>query len=178
MISHWELKVKPTSLWPAMGHKWETASPSLVPTSECSGICTFIVHGQERGQDRTGGMYLQVPSEGAAVSPTVTGTSGLSLLGLCLAVPRETVRWCTISSHEASKCSDFRDSMQKLHPETGPLVGCVKKTSHTECIKAIAVSHRCLKESGRQSLLSLVPVRLESVLTHRRLMCGAVDPHC
>ncbi|KAF6099497.1 hypothetical protein HJG60_006534 [Phyllostomus discolor] len=61
-------------------------------------------------------------------------------LGLCLAVPRETVKWCTISTHEATKCSEFRDSMQKLQPETGPLVSCVKKTSHTDCIKAIVAN--------------------------------------
>uniref|UniRef100_A0A671FX22 Serotransferrin n=1 Tax=Rhinolophus ferrumequinum TaxID=59479 RepID=A0A671FX22_RHIFE len=59
-------------------------------------------------------------------------------LGLCLAVPDKTVRWCTISSQEASKCSSFRDSMKKVLPETGPLVTCVKKSSSLECIKAIA----------------------------------------
>ncbi|XP_032988901.1 inhibitor of carbonic anhydrase-like [Rhinolophus ferrumequinum] len=61
-------------------------------------------------------------------------------LGLCLAVPDKTVRWCTISSQEASKCSSFRDSMKKVLPETGPLVTCVKKSSSLECIKAIAAN--------------------------------------
>ncbi|XP_019488257.1 PREDICTED: inhibitor of carbonic anhydrase-like, partial [Hipposideros armiger] len=60
--------------------------------------------------------------------------------GLCLAVPGKTVRWCTVSNQEASKCASFRDSMKKVLPETGPLVACVKRTSHLECIKAIAAN--------------------------------------
>nr|KAF6476514.1 transferrin [Rousettus aegyptiacus] len=60
-----------------------------------------------------------------------------AVLGLCLAVPDKTVRWCTISNHEASKCSSFRDSMEKILPEAGPHVACVKRSSYLECIKAI-----------------------------------------
>ncbi|XP_077608471.1 inhibitor of carbonic anhydrase-like [Crocuta crocuta] len=58
-------------------------------------------------------------------------------LGLCLAVPGKTVRWCTVSSHEASKCSDFSNNMKKVLPADGPHVTCVKRASHLECIKAI-----------------------------------------
>uniref|UniRef100_A0A8D1R8J8 Transferrin-like domain-containing protein n=1 Tax=Sus scrofa TaxID=9823 RepID=A0A8D1R8J8_PIG len=58
-------------------------------------------------------------------------------LGLCLAFPKETVRWCTVSSQEASKCSSFRDNMKKILPVEGPHVSCVKRTSYLECIRAI-----------------------------------------
>ncbi|XP_066206570.1 inhibitor of carbonic anhydrase-like [Saccopteryx leptura] len=61
-------------------------------------------------------------------------------LGLCLAVPEKTVRWCTVSNHEASKCTNFHDSMQKAPLEDGPLVTCVKRTSYLECIEAISVN--------------------------------------
>ncbi|XP_059776287.1 serotransferrin-like [Balaenoptera ricei] len=59
-----------------------------------------------------------------------------AVLGLCLATPEKTVRWCTVSSHEASKCSSFRENMNKVF-DTGPFVSCVKKTSYIDCIKAI-----------------------------------------
>uniref|UniRef100_A0A673UMX6 Transferrin-like domain-containing protein n=1 Tax=Suricata suricatta TaxID=37032 RepID=A0A673UMX6_SURSU len=49
----------------------------------------------------------------------------------------KTVRWCTVSNHEASKCSDFSDNMKKVLPADGPHVTCVKRASHFECIKAI-----------------------------------------
>lgn len=116
-----------------------------------------------RGRTGQRGCSLQVPSEGAAD----TGTSALSFLGLCLAVPDKTVRWCTISNHEASKCSSFRDSMEKILPEAGPHVACVKRSSYLECIKAIMVSHCCLKGSGRESILSWAPFVLEQFCTHR-----------
>ncbi|KAI5207914.1 Lactotransferrin [Manis pentadactyla] len=61
----------------------------------------------------------------------------LGTLGLCLAAPRRSVRWCTISQPEASKCSKFQQSMKKVH---GPSVSCVKKTSYIECIQAIAAN--------------------------------------
>lgn len=80
-------------------------------------------------------------------------TSGICPLGLCLAVPGKTVRWCTVSNHEASKCSDFSDNMKKVLPADGPHVTCVKRASHFECIKSIWVSHSCRKENGRKSIL-------------------------
>uniref|UniRef100_A0A8D2JMX2 Transferrin-like domain-containing protein n=1 Tax=Sciurus vulgaris TaxID=55149 RepID=A0A8D2JMX2_SCIVU len=58
--------------------------------------------------------------------------------GLCRAVPEQTVRWCTVSDHENSKCSSFRDNVKKVLPADGPLVTCVKRTSYLECIRAIA----------------------------------------
>lgn len=125
----------------------------------------FVVHRQEWEEDRTEGVEPSSPFRGAAATSTGTGTSGLSPLGLCLAVPDKTVRWCTISNQEASKCSSFRDSMKKVLPETGPLVTCVKKTSSLECIKAIMVSRCCLKESGRRPYFLMVLV-LDQFCTH------------
>ncbi|XP_036999762.2 serotransferrin [Artibeus jamaicensis] len=89
-----------------------------------------------------------------------------TVLGLCLAVPREPVRWCTISSHEASKCSDFRDSMQKLQPETGPLLSCEKRTSHTDCIKAIAdnKADAMTLDAGWVNEAGLAPYNLKPVV--------------
>ena len=105
------------------------------------------------------GSGLHDPPEAAAVLPTDTGTSGISPLGLCLADPERTVRWCTISTHEANKCASFREIVLRIL-ESGPFVSCVKKTSHMDCIKAISVSHCHLKESGRKSILAL-PCHLE-----------------
>ncbi|XP_030729313.1 inhibitor of carbonic anhydrase isoform X1 [Globicephala melas] len=61
-------------------------------------------------------------------------------LGLCLAVPEKTVRWCTISSHEANKCYSFRDNMNNVLSVEGPHVTCVERTSYLECIKAIVAN--------------------------------------
>ncbi|TEA36407.1 hypothetical protein DBR06_SOUSAS16310024, partial [Sousa chinensis] len=70
----------------------------------------------------------------------VTYTPGLSPVGLCLAVPEKTVRWCTISSHEANKCYSFRDNMNNVLSVEGPHVTCVERTSYLECIKAIVAN--------------------------------------
>ncbi|XP_007457623.1 PREDICTED: inhibitor of carbonic anhydrase-like isoform X2 [Lipotes vexillifer] len=61
-------------------------------------------------------------------------------LGLCLAVPEKTVRWCTVSSHEANKCYSFHDNMNNVLSVDGPHVTCVKRTSYLECIKAIVAN--------------------------------------
>ncbi|XP_049726543.1 inhibitor of carbonic anhydrase-like isoform X1 [Elephas maximus indicus] len=61
-------------------------------------------------------------------------------LGLCLAVPERTVRWCTVSDPEARKCSSFHGNMIKVLPADGALVTCVKRTSYLECIKAITTN--------------------------------------
>ncbi|XP_060005167.1 inhibitor of carbonic anhydrase isoform X3 [Lagenorhynchus albirostris] len=61
-------------------------------------------------------------------------------LGLCLAVPEKTVRWCTTSSHEANKCYSFRDNMNNVLSVEGPHVTCVERTSYLECIKAIVAN--------------------------------------
>ncbi|KAF5921879.1 hypothetical protein HPG69_013053 [Diceros bicornis minor] len=71
----------------------------------------------------------------ALLACAVLGTSGLFPIGLCLA--DQTVRWCTVSNHEGSKCSSFRDSMKSVLP-AGPSVVCVRRNSYIECIKAIA----------------------------------------
>ncbi|KAJ8790755.1 hypothetical protein J1605_021183 [Eschrichtius robustus] len=61
-------------------------------------------------------------------------------LGLCLAVPEKTVRWCTVSNHEANKCYSFHDNMNNVLSVDGPHVTCVKRTSYLECIKAIVAN--------------------------------------
>ncbi|XP_062970107.1 inhibitor of carbonic anhydrase-like isoform X2 [Cynocephalus volans] len=61
-------------------------------------------------------------------------------LGLCLAVPEKTVRWCAVSDQEVTKCSSFRDNIKKVFPADGPLVTCMKRTSYLECIKDIAAN--------------------------------------
>ncbi|XP_054585860.1 inhibitor of carbonic anhydrase-like isoform X2 [Eptesicus fuscus] len=61
-------------------------------------------------------------------------------LGLCLAVPDKIVRWCTVSDHEFEKCLIFSLSMKEVLPEAAPVVWCVNKTSHRECIQAIAAN--------------------------------------
>lgn len=64
----------------------------------------------------------------------------LGTLGLCLALPEKTIRWCVVSDHEATKCSSFRDNMKKVLPAGGPAVTCVRKTSHPECIRDISAN--------------------------------------
>ncbi|XP_049633307.1 lactotransferrin [Suncus etruscus] len=59
----------------------------------------------------------------------------LGVLGLCLAVPKRNVRWCTTSPLENAKCSQFRSHMRRLG---GPFVTCVTKSSHFQCIQTIA----------------------------------------
>ncbi|KAM5291853.1 inhibitor of carbonic anhydrase-like [Ctenodactylus gundi] len=58
-------------------------------------------------------------------------------LGLCLAVPGNTVRWCTVSVQEATKCSSFHNYMRKVLSAEEPLVTCVKRSSYLECLRAI-----------------------------------------
>uniref|UniRef100_A0A4W2F045 Transferrin-like domain-containing protein n=1 Tax=Bos indicus x Bos taurus TaxID=30522 RepID=A0A4W2F045_BOBOX len=69
--------------------------------------------------------------------PAVRALLACAVLGLCLADPERTVRWCTISTHEANKCASFRENVLRIL-ESGPFVSCVKKTSHMDCIKAIS----------------------------------------
>ncbi|XP_006745335.1 serotransferrin [Leptonychotes weddellii] len=72
------------------------------------------------------------------MSLAVRALLACAVLGLCLAVsPEKTVRWCTVSNHEASKCSSFMENMKTVL-ENGPFVSCVKKSSYLECIKAIS----------------------------------------
>lgn len=59
-------------------------------------------------------------------------------LGLCLAVPDKTVKWCAVSEQENSKCLSFRDNLRAVLPADGPRLACVKKTSYSDCIKAIS----------------------------------------
>lgn len=84
--------------------------------------------------------------------------SAFSPAGLCLAVPDKTVKWCAISEHENTKCISFRDHMKSVLPADGPQLACVKKTSYTDCIKAIAVSPAASHGRRLQGLLPLVIV--------------------
>ncbi|XP_059520279.1 lactotransferrin [Myotis daubentonii] len=61
----------------------------------------------------------------------------LLALGLCLAAPRKSVRWCTISPAETTKCFAFQRNLRRVR---GPSISCVRKTSYTECIQAIAAN--------------------------------------
>ncbi|XP_077845976.1 transferrin isoform X1 [Macaca mulatta] len=70
----------------------------------------------------------------------VGGLLACAVLGLCLAVPEKSVRWCAVSEHEATKCQSFRDHMKSVLPSDGPSVACVKKASHLDCIRAIAAN--------------------------------------
>ncbi|XP_029774103.1 lactotransferrin [Suricata suricatta] len=58
----------------------------------------------------------------------------LGALGLCLGAPRKSVRWCTTSQAEATKCAKFQRNMKKVG---GPTLSCTRKTSRQECIQAI-----------------------------------------
>ncbi|XP_077927800.1 inhibitor of carbonic anhydrase-like isoform X3 [Halichoerus grypus] len=98
-------------------------------------------------------------------------------LGLCLAVPGKTVRWCTISDHEASKCSSFSDNMKRVLPADGPHVTCVKRTSHLECIKAIMANEAdaVTLEAGFVLEASLPPFNLKPVVAE--FHGSKIDPH-
>ncbi|XP_047730731.1 inhibitor of carbonic anhydrase-like isoform X2 [Prionailurus viverrinus] len=87
-------------------------------------------------------------------------------LGLCLAVPGKTVRWCTVSNHEASKCSDFSDNMKKVLPADGPHVTCVKRASHFECIRSIWANEAdaVTVEGGLVFEAGLLPFNLKPIV--------------
>ncbi|XP_002813871.4 lactotransferrin [Pongo abelii] len=63
----------------------------------------------------------------------------LGALGLCLAAPRRrrSVRWCTVSQPEATKCFRWQRNMRRVR---GPPVSCIKTDSPTQCIQAIAAN--------------------------------------
>ncbi|XP_048190949.1 inhibitor of carbonic anhydrase-like [Perognathus longimembris pacificus] len=90
---------------------------------------------------------------------------GVGALGLCLAVPEKTVRWCTVSDHEATKCSSFQEAMGKVLPADGPLVTCVKRSSHLDCIHATAEkkADAVTVEGGLVFEASLPPYNLKPV---------------
>nr|XP_003476776.1 serotransferrin [Cavia porcellus] len=87
-------------------------------------------------------------------------------LGLCLAVPEKTVRWCAVLDHEASKCASFRDVMKKVLPPEGPRVVCVKKNSHLDCIKSIAANEAdaVTVDAGLVHEAGLAPKNLKPVV--------------
>ncbi|KAM4821185.1 lactotransferrin [Thomomys bottae] len=58
----------------------------------------------------------------------------LGVLGLCLALPRENIRWCTISQPETTKCFTWKRNMLQT---AGPSLSCVRKKSSRQCMQAI-----------------------------------------
>lgn len=86
----------------------------------------------------------------------VSYASAFSPIGLCLAVPEKTVKWCAVSEHENAKCISFRDHMKTVLPADGPRLACVKKTSYPDCIKAISVSLAARHSRRIPDLLSFV----------------------
>uniref|UniRef100_A0A8C0A542 Transferrin-like domain-containing protein n=1 Tax=Bos mutus grunniens TaxID=30521 RepID=A0A8C0A542_BOSMU len=87
-------------------------------------------------------------------------------LGLCLAVPERTVRWCTVSNLEASKCYSFHDNMKKVLSVEGPHVTCVKRTSYLDCIGAIAAheADAVMVDGGLVYEAGLKPYNLKPVV--------------
>ncbi|KAF7485492.1 lactotransferrin [Marmota monax] len=60
----------------------------------------------------------------------------LGALGVCLAASRKgSVRWCTTSQPEATKCSQLQRNMRRVR---APPLSCVRKNSYLQCIQAIA----------------------------------------
>ncbi|XP_001364584.2 lactotransferrin [Monodelphis domestica] len=57
------------------------------------------------------------------------------ILGLCLATTEQQVRWCVISENELKKCNELKEALKTVNV---PNLACIKKTSHMDCIKAIA----------------------------------------
>uniref|UniRef100_A0A4W2IJJ1 Inhibitor of carbonic anhydrase-like n=1 Tax=Bos indicus x Bos taurus TaxID=30522 RepID=A0A4W2IJJ1_BOBOX len=87
-------------------------------------------------------------------------------LGLCLAVPERTVRWCTVSNLEASKCYSFHDNMKKVLSVESPHVTCVKRTSYLDCIRAIAAheADAVMVDGGLVYEAGLKPYNLKPVV--------------
>ncbi|XP_036122827.1 inhibitor of carbonic anhydrase-like [Molossus molossus] len=100
------------------------------------------------------------------MKPAISTVLCLGTLGLCLAVPENTVRWCTTSTPEFTKCTTFRDSMRKVLSAAGPLVDCVKRTSYFECIKAIAANEAdaVTLDAGLVYEAGLAPYNLKPVV--------------
>ncbi|XP_066206562.1 lactotransferrin-like [Saccopteryx leptura] len=88
----------------------------------------------------------------------------LSLLaiGLCLAAPRNSVRWCTVSEAESRKCSKFQRNLRKVR---GPPISCVRRNSYTECIQAVASKRAdaVTLDGGQVYEAGLDPYRLRPV---------------
>ncbi|XP_037705223.1 lactotransferrin [Choloepus didactylus] len=87
----------------------------------------------------------------------------LGALGLCLAGPRKIVRWCTISEDEAAKCSQFRQNMRRV---PAPRLMCIKRTSYSECIQAIATkkADAVTLDSGLVYEAGLPPFKLRPIV--------------
>ncbi|XP_055977976.1 inhibitor of carbonic anhydrase-like [Sorex fumeus] len=83
-------------------------------------------------------------------------------LGLCLAAPEQTVRWCTTSDHEASKCS----SLKRALSAGGPRMDCVRRASAQECIKGISANEAdaVTVEGGLVFAAGLAPYNLKPIV--------------
>ncbi|KAI4578810.1 hypothetical protein MJT46_000178 [Ovis ammon polii x Ovis aries] len=113
-----------------------------------------------RSGDRLQGQESRAPkARGGVEDPS-------PLRGLCLAVPEKTVRWCTVSDLEASKCYSFHDNMKKVLSVDGPHVACVKRTSYRDCIRAIAAheADAVMVDGGLVYEAGLKPYNLKPVV--------------
>lgn len=86
-----------------------------------------------------------------------------AVLGLCLAAPDKTVRWCTVSTHEENKCTSFKNAL----PSDGPLLSCVRKNSYLDCIKAIKAEEAdaVTLDAGLVFEAGLAPYNLKPVVS-------------
>ncbi|KAG8510344.1 Serotransferrin, partial [Galemys pyrenaicus] len=91
-----------------------------------------------------------------------SGISGFSPLGLCLAVPDRTLKWCTVSSHEDSKCQDFKKAL----PSDVPILSCERRSSSIDCIKAISAGEAdaVTLDAGLVFEAGLAPYNLKPVV--------------
>ncbi|XP_074859859.1 serotransferrin [Carettochelys insculpta] len=87
-----------------------------------------------------------------------------ALLVLCLpeAPAQSTLKWCTISEAEQKKCTELKAKMST----TTPSLTCVRKTTHHDCIKAIAVSEAdaISLDGGHIFEAHLAPYKLKPVV--------------
>ncbi|XP_049631911.1 inhibitor of carbonic anhydrase-like isoform X2 [Suncus etruscus] len=96
------------------------------------------------------------------MQPVVGALLYAGLLGLCLAAPDRTVRWCTTSDHETSKCSSWKKAL----PADGPLLDCVRRNSPSECIKGISNNEAdaVTVEGGLVLEAGLAPYNLKPIM--------------
>uniref|UniRef100_A0A0D9RUM1 Lactotransferrin n=1 Tax=Chlorocebus sabaeus TaxID=60711 RepID=A0A0D9RUM1_CHLSB len=99
---------------------------------------------------------------GARPRPTSGSHTASELGGLCLAARRRSVRWCTVSQPEATKCSQWQGNLRRVR---GPPVSCIKRASPTNCIQAIAANKAdaMTLDGGLMYEAGLAPYKLRPV---------------
>nr|AAD38331.1 serum iron transport protein transferrin [Trichosurus vulpecula] len=93
---------------------------------------------------------------------TFSALLSFGIIGLCLA-STEQVRWCVISENELKKCNEFKEAMNSINH---PGLACIKKTSHLDCVKAIAENEAdaVTIDGGLIYEAGLVPYNLKPVV--------------